>query len=144
MKEAKSNEKLLSPGEVKVILEKALKEPTRIYDGPETDEPLTEVEEMSETEREEVVLEPEAEQSFEKRATMEHVTNLVRMDESKVSPMVDELTSLERVSEVHAYKIVELMPRDETELRPVFAKERFTLTPEEMSSIMETIDKYRS
>ncbi len=134
-------EKLLSPSEVKEIMERSFKEPTVIYSGPEADDTTVGsfqmVESPEENENEEVEL------SFEKRATLEQVTNLIRIKGSDLKKMVKELGVIERVTKVHSYKIAEIMPRDETELRPIFAKERFSLTPEDTSMIMGIIDKYR-
>lgn len=135
-------EKLLSPSEVKKIMEKSFKEPTVVYSGPEADDTMVGsfqmVESPDEVDHEEIEL------SFEKRATLEQVENLIRIKGSDLKKMVKELGAIERVTNVHSYKIAEIMPRDETELRPIFAKERFSLTPEETSTILTVIDKYRS
>ena len=134
-------EKLLSPSEVKEIMEGSFKEPTVIYSGPEADDTMVgsfqTVESLDEVDHEKIEL------SFEKRATLEQVANLIRIKGSDLKKMVKELGAIERVTNVHSYKIAEIMPRDETELRPIFAKERFSLTPEETSTIIKVIDKYR-
>ena len=134
-------EKLLSPSEVKEIMDKSFKEPTVIYSGPEADD--TTVGSFQMVESPEEVDNEEIELSFEKRATLEQVANLIRIKGSDLKKMVKELGAIERVTNVHSYKIAEIMPRDETELRPIFAKERFSLTPEETSTILKVIDKYR-
>ncbi|MGA1819837.1 MAG: hypothetical protein ACMUHU_02390 [Thermoplasmatota archaeon] len=146
MSAEEENERLLTHSEVKKVMEDALSKPSVIYTGPEDDglSPRKFSPEGSEvTGGEEEDMDPLEALSFEKRATVEHVSNFQRIDDKKASKMVTDLTKIERVTEVHAFKIAELMPRDETELRPVFAKDRFTLTPEELKQILDIIESYR-
>jgi DNA-directed RNA polymerase subunit F len=138
------NERLLAHSEVKKVIEETLEKPSVIYTGPEDDgfSPRSHQFDRSE-EGEEVEEDPLHSLSFEKRATIDHVDNFTRISHKKADKMVKELVKIERVSDVHAFKIAELMPRDETELRPVFAKDRFTLTPEELKQILDIIDSNR-
>ncbi|MGA1792751.1 MAG: hypothetical protein ACMUHM_02270 [Thermoplasmatota archaeon] len=145
MSAEEENERLLTHSEVKKVMEDALNKPSVIYTGPEDDglSPRKFAPEAREEVTGEEEIDPIEALSFEKRATVEHVSNFQRIDEKKAGKMVVELTKIERVTEVHAFKIAELMPRDETELRPVFAKDRFTLTPEELKQILDIIDSHR-
>jgi DNA-directed RNA polymerase subunit F len=138
------NEKLLAHSEVKKVLEESLEKPSVIYTGPE-DDGLTPRQHLVERveEGEEGSEDALHNLSFEKRATFDHVDNFTRITEKGAGKMVKVLEKIERISEVHAFKIAELMPRDETELRPVFAKDRFTLTPEELKEILNIIDSHR-
>jgi DNA-directed RNA polymerase subunit F len=138
------SEKLLAHSKVKKVLEEALEKPSVIYTGPEDDGFSPRPHQMEPTgEEEEADQDPLQTLSFEKRATLDHVGFFTRIHGKKVDDMVKELNKIERVSDVHAYKIAELMPRDETELRPIFAKDRFTLTPEELKQILDIIDSHR-
>ncbi|HDD59338.1 MAG: hypothetical protein J7K08_07645 [Thermoplasmata archaeon] len=83
------------------------------------------------------------EETFEVRATLEHVEKIKRLGSEPAGKLISELLKFERINPIHAYKIAELMPRDEAELRPVFAKERFELSTEELKEILTVIDKYR-
>jgi len=144
MSQDEENEKLLTHAEVKTILEKSLEKPDKIYHGPEKDFGERRfMEERAEEEGEEGEIDPLSKLSFEKRAAMEHVSTFMRISAKTAKKMIEELIKIERVTEVHAYKIAELMPRDETELRQVFAKDRFTLQPEELKAILEIIDAHR-
>ncbi|MFW3146349.1 MAG: RNA polymerase Rpb4 family protein [Thermoplasmatota archaeon] len=136
-------ERMLTHEEVKKLLESAMDKPSVIYTGPEDDgfgprKHQVEMEEGEETEEDIQEI-----QSFEKRSTMEHVSSFMRIDQKKAQKMIEELQKLERITETHSFKIAELMPRDEQELRPVFAKDRFTLTPEELKQILDIIDSHR-
>lgn len=136
MEDKEKSERLLTLDEVREFLELTKDLPTEIYSGPEKDSP-DEFEGAPDEEK------PEKELSFEKRATMDIVSAFRRIEKDKALAMIDELCKLERVTDVHAHKIAELMPRDEAELRPVFAKERFTLEPEYLKDILSIIDKHR-
>jgi len=140
--------KLLTHDEVRKVLEKSLKRPLSIYDGPEEAVPTRIIMEDTPapdgTEAVEApAQDPLSKVSFEKRATLEHVKNFTRIESKKAQSMIKELLKLDRVTEFHALKIAELMPRDETELRTVFAKERYTIEPEELKKMLDVIDAHR-
>jgi DNA-directed RNA polymerase subunit F len=141
MTQTEDEEKMLTHAEVKAILEASLDKPNVIYTGPEEDN--VKPTEMTTEEEGEEEVDKFKELSFEKRATVDHVGNFKRIDEKHAKSMIKDLLKLERVTEYHAYKISEILPRDEMELRPVFAKDRFSLTPEELKSILEIVDKHR-
>jgi DNA-directed RNA polymerase subunit F len=147
MPEKEKTEKILTLGEVKEMLEKCKDLPLEIYSGPEKDNPI-DIEEEPAPLVEGAPVPPKKEVlhelSFEKRAAIEHVSTFSRIEKDKALKMIKELKKIERVSEVHAFKISEILPRDESELRPVFAKDRFTLEPEELKTILEVINKYRA
>ncbi len=48
---------------------------------------------------------------------------------------------MERISETLAYKIAELLPQYPDEVRPIFAKERFTLEEDEIKRIIDSVKK---
>lgn len=140
MTHEEDKEKMLTHAEVKAILEASLDKPNVIYTGPEVDEVSST--EIVPEEGEEEEVNRISELSFEKRATIDHVDNFKRIDAKKAASMIKELMKIERVSEYHAYKISEIVPRDEMELRPIFAKDRFSLTPEELKNILDIVDKH--
>ena len=140
MSEKEKTEKLLTMDEVREVLEKLKDQPLEIYSGPEKD---TIEEAISEAIEGEMTEDRAKELSFEKRASLDHVAAFSKIEKEKAHEMVSKLMELERVNDAHAFKISELMPRDETELRAVFAKDRFTLEPEELKKILDIIDSYR-
>lgn len=146
MTSEEENERLLTHKEVEDILKESLNKPDKIYHGPEEDQSSDQFihDEMAPSEDdEEVEVDPLTKLSFEKRSAMEHVTGFGRVKKKNADKMIKKLVKMERVTETHAFKIAELMPRDETELRPVFAKDRFTLEPEELKQILDLIDENR-
>ena len=136
-------EELITHDEVRKILEDSIEKPDVIYTGPEDDGFRPNIPDIEEVENPEEEPDPLRNLSFEKRSTLEHVTNFSRIKSAKAKKMIKELMKIERVSDIHAYKISEIMPRDEDELRPIFAKDRFTLTPEELKQILDIIDNSR-
>ena len=46
---------------------------------------------------------------------------------------------MEKMKPEIAYRIANIMPKTRDEVRAIFAKERFTLTPEELDTIIELV-----
>jgi len=70
------------------------------------------------------------------------VNRFTVLDPEESNELVAELQELEKVDEATAYKIANLLPEDRTELRSVFAKERYTLDGEELDEILNVLAKY--
>ena len=80
-----------------------------------------------------------AELSYEFRKSVEHSNLLAKTDAGKARELVEELLKLDKMKEEIAYRIANLMPRTRDELRAIYAKERFTLTGEELDEIIELV-----
>ena len=50
--------------------------------------------------------------------------------------------NLDFLEESHAFKIADLLPNTEEEIKTIFAKERISLGTEEIKKIISIIDKY--
>ena len=81
----------------------------------------------------------EKEMSYEFRRSIEHANQLVKTSPEKSQALVAELLKLEKMKPEIAYRIANIMPRTRDELRAIYAKERFTLSPEELDAIVETV-----
>ncbi|RXE57264.1 DNA-directed RNA polymerase subunit F [Methanoculleus taiwanensis] len=79
------------------------------------------------------------EMSYELRKSIEHANHLSKTPADKAKALLDELLKLEKMKEEIAFRIVNLMPRTRDELRAIYAKERFTLTPEELDEIIDLV-----
>lgn len=86
--------------------------------------------------------EKERELSYDKRVALEHAKTFAPLTQTKSKELIKKVEKLERVTPSHAAKIAEILPRDVDELRPIFAKERFTLEQEEVANILEAVKKY--
>jgi DNA-directed RNA polymerase subunit F len=102
---------------------------------PEAKELLSEVE----TER---ALDEDREMQYELARAVEHVNRFTVLDPEESLELIEELTALEKINEKTAYKIVDLLPEDRDELRSVFAKERYSLSGDELDEVLDVVAKY--
>lgn len=81
----------------------------------------------------------EKEMSYEFRRSIEHVNQLAKTTPEKATDLVSELTKMEKMKPEIAYRIANIMPKSRDEVRAIFAKERYTLSPEELDKIIELV-----
>jgi DNA-directed RNA polymerase subunit F len=79
---------------------------------------------------------------YELARAIEHVNRFAELDADESRELVEELTELEQVDVPTAVKITDLLPEDRTELRSVFAQERYSLDGEELDEILDVVAKY--
>lgn len=84
----------------------------------------------------------EEELRYELARAIEHANRFATLDPGESVELVDELESIEKVDTEVAYKIADLLPQSRTELRAVFAQERYSLDGEELDEILDTVAKY--
>jgi len=87
-------------------------------------------------------IDEDREMRYELARAIEHVNRFTVLDPEESLELVEELQELEKVDEATAYKVANLLPEDRTELRSVFAKERYTLDGEELDEILNVLAKY--
>ena len=81
----------------------------------------------------------EKEMSYEFRRSIEHANQLAKTNPEKSRDLVAELGKMEKMKPEIAYRIANIMPKSRDEVRAIFAKERYTLTPEELDTIIELV-----
>jgi DNA-directed RNA polymerase subunit F len=79
---------------------------------------------------------------YELARAIDHVNRFAVLDVEESLELVDELEALENVEEPVAYKIANLLPQSRTELRAVFAQERYAFDGEELDEILDIVSKY--
>ena len=85
-----------------------------------------------------------AELLFETRRALKHLRTFSKLPTEEAKKLVEELMALPQVGRKDiAVKLADIMPSTADEVRTIFAKERFTLTPEQIKEILDVIDKYR-
>lgn len=84
-------------------------------------------------------LETGKEMSYELRKSIEHVNHLAKLSPEASKTLLNALLEHEKMKPEIAYRIVNLMPRNRDELRAIYAKERFTLTHEELDAILDLV-----
>jgi DNA-directed RNA polymerase subunit F len=79
------------------------------------------------------------EMSYELRKSIEHANLLAKTSADNARDLVEELQKLEKMKPDIAYRIANVMPRTRDELRAIYAKERFTLSGEELDEIIDLV-----
>ncbi len=79
------------------------------------------------------------EMSYELRKSIEHANLLAKTSADNARNLVEELVKLEKMKPDIAYRIANVMPRTRDELRAIYAKERFTLSGEELDEIIDLV-----
>ena len=79
---------------------------------------------------------------YEQKIALEHAQKFVKVPFSKTKDMVKELSNLEFIQEIHAYKIADILPATADDVKTIFAKERITLSESDIKKILEIVNKY--
>ena len=79
---------------------------------------------------------------YELARAIEHVNRFAELDADESRELVEELTELDQIDLPTAVKITDLLPEDRTELRSVFAQERYSLDGEELDEVLDVVAKY--
>ena len=87
-----------------------------------------------ETERKEI--------TYEQRIALEHANKFTKIPNQKVKDLIKDLINLEFIDEIHVYKIVDLLPVNDEDIKTIFAKERINLDDEKIKKILDIVNKY--
>jgi DNA-directed RNA polymerase subunit F len=79
---------------------------------------------------------------YEQKIALEHARKFVKLNVKKNNDMVRELSNLDFIQEIHAYKIADILPTSEDDVKTIFAKERITLDENETKKILEIVKKH--
>jgi DNA-directed RNA polymerase subunit F len=79
---------------------------------------------------------------YEQRIALEHAQKFARLSVKQTKDMIKELTKLENIEENHAYKIADVLPASDDDVKVIFAKERYTPSESEIKKILEIVGKY--
>jgi DNA-directed RNA polymerase subunit F len=79
---------------------------------------------------------------YELARAIEHVNRYAVLEPDEARELVEQLAELDKVNDKTAHKIVDILPQDRTELRSIYAKERFALDGEELDEILNLVAKY--
>jgi len=82
------------------------------------------------------------EMSYELRKSIEHATVTSKTSVEKSQSLVEALLKLEKMKPDIAYRIANIVPKTRDELRAIYAKERFTLTGEELDTILDLVSEH--
>ncbi len=79
------------------------------------------------------------EMGYELRRSIEHANQLSKTTPEQAKDLVAALLALEKMKPEIAYRIANIMPRTRDELRAVYAKEKYSLTGEELDAIINLV-----
>ncbi|MBP1922993.1 DNA-directed RNA polymerase subunit F [Halorubrum alkaliphilum] len=84
----------------------------------------------------------ERELRYELARAIEHANRFAFLDAEESRELVEELADLDPIDVPTAIKIADLLPEDRTELRSVFAQERYSLDGDELDDVLNVVAKY--
>ena len=84
----------------------------------------------------------DVEMVYEKRKAIAHANKYVKTKAADARKLVKELLKLDKMKPEIAIKIADIMPKSKDELKTIYAKERFTLTKEDLDNILDIVSKY--
>jgi len=84
----------------------------------------------------------EKELGYELRKAINHANAYARIDAKKSRELVNELLKLEKMKPEIAFRIADILPLSNDEIRSIYAKERYTLTEDELKQILGIVTAY--
>ena len=84
-------------------------------------------------------VEEDMELGYELRRAINHAELFSKTDGPKSRELVEKLLELEKMKPEIAYRLADIMPATFDEIRSIYAKERFTLSEEELTNILDLI-----
>jgi len=79
---------------------------------------------------------------YEQKIALEHAQKFAKLPAKKTNDLIKDLMSLGFLEQIQAYKIVDLLPNTIDDVKTIFAKERITLSEDELKKILEIVGKY--
>jgi DNA-directed RNA polymerase subunit F len=98
---------------------------------PEVHELLNNIREERETEEKEL--------GYELRKAISHAEMFTKLDPKTSKKLVSELLKLEKMKPEIAFRIADILPQSNDEIRSIYAKERYTLNEEELKKILDMV-----
>jgi DNA-directed RNA polymerase subunit F len=79
---------------------------------------------------------------YEQKIALEHAERFAKLSAKQTKDLIAELMKLDHVEEILAYKIADIIPTTEDDVKAIFAKERYTPNDKEVKTILEIIKKH--
>jgi DNA-directed RNA polymerase subunit F len=79
---------------------------------------------------------------YEQRIALEHANKFAKMPLKKINELIKDLEKINRIDTHYAYKIADLLPKTEEDIKTIFAKERITLKENDIKEILKSVNKY--
>jgi len=103
---------------------------------------LSEVREALQRVKEQRLSEDEGtELPYEFRRALAHAETFAKLTPERARELVERLSTLEKMKPEIAVRIADILPMSRDELRALYAKERFTLSTEELDQILAIVSE---
>lgn len=79
---------------------------------------------------------------YEQRIALEHAQRFAKLSVKQTKDLINDILKLENIGENHAYKIADILPTTEDDVKAIFAKERFTPSEDDVKNILKIVGKY--
>jgi len=79
---------------------------------------------------------------YEQKIALEHAQMFAKIPVAKTKELIKELSGLDFLKENQVYKIADLLPITEEDVKTIFAKERGNLGDNEIKKILQIVAKY--
>jgi DNA-directed RNA polymerase subunit F len=81
---------------------------------------------------------------YEQKVALDHLQKFAKLKAKDARKLVEEIIKLnEKFKLHHAVKVADLLPVDGGDIKAIFAKERFSLSKDEIKALLEVVAKYR-
>ena len=101
---------------------------------PDVKETLNRIREERENEGKEL--------GYELRKAISHAELFSKLTPEKSRELVNELIKLGKMKPEIAFRIADILPQSNDEVRSIYAKERYTLTEQELKQILEIVYRF--
>jgi DNA-directed RNA polymerase subunit F len=79
---------------------------------------------------------------YEQKIALEHAEKFAKLSAKQTKDLITELMKLDHIEEINAYKIADILPNTEDDVKAIFAKERYTPNDKEIKNILEIVKKH--
>ena len=79
---------------------------------------------------------------YEQRIALEHAQAFAKLPITKTNNLIKDLKQLNFLEETHVFKIADVLPTTEDDIKALFAKERFTLSANQIKNIIDVVNKH--
>jgi len=79
---------------------------------------------------------------YEQKIALEHAHKFAKLSIKKMDDLIKELSKFDFLDKIHVYKIADLLPLTEEDIKTIFAKERITFGEGEIKKILDSVRKY--
>lgn len=78
----------------------------------------------------------------EQRYALVHGQTFAKLGLDQTKALIAELMQVEMMTPANAYKLADLLPTHPDDVRAVFAKERFSLSKEDVDKVVQIVSKF--